>query len=146
MIPLKDHPSHRGVVDVICHTYLLASSTHALHDPSMRGSLPTNTAPYPPTGGLRGKLHPSLVYLHFTTYYSPFCTFVVAMYQLLSRSRMLYVRASNVQLVRYLHGTSITPSASHRGGRPATYYLLFASHASDTLPSPHPSHRGGGGV
>ena len=28
----------------------------------------------------------------------------------------------------------------------AAYYLLFALHASDTLPIPNPSHRGGGGV
>ena len=72
---------------------------------------------------------------------------------------MLYIRASHMLPIHYLHDTSITPHPSHRGGggkvdpRWIIYMLatcdlltvLHTSCASDTLPSPHSPHRGGGG-
>ena len=79
--------------------------------------------------------------IYLQLYCCPYSTFIVAMYSLLRRSHMIYIRASNVLPILstwYLY--KIPPIPQGVGKMLATYYLLVASHASDTLPSPtHPS-------
>ena len=46
--------------------------------------------------------------------------------------------------IHYLHDTSKTPTPPSIVAPHYLHTCRFALHASDTLPSPHPSHRGGG--
>ena len=108
--------------------------------------------PLPPPCWWPGYIRPSVkismcLYAHtahtiyLQLYCCPYSTFIVAMYSLLRRSHMIYIRASNVLPILstwYLY--KIPPIPQGVGKMLATYYLLVASHASDTLPSPtHPS-------